>query len=53
VLTGQPQGFSETNNAQRFVVGPKQANLRGRNFPVQMMLPFFTLAAIAKYSSDG
>src|SRR6218665_125700 len=52
-LAGHAQGFDQAHNAQRFVVRPGQAYLRGRDFTVQAVLALFAVATITKFSSDG
>jgi hypothetical protein len=52
-LAGHAQGFLQAHDAQGLVVGPAQADFRGHDFPVQAVLAFLAVAAVAKFSSDG
>jgi len=53
LLAGQPQGLGKTYDTQRLVLGPDQADFRGHDFPVQAVLAFLAVAAVAECSSDG
>ena len=52
-LARHPKGFLQTDDPQGLIVGPAQADFRGHDLPVQAVLAFLALAAVAKISSDG
>jgi hypothetical protein len=52
-FTGHAQSFSQTDDAQGFVVGAADADFRGRDLSVQAVFAFLALATVAKFSSDG
>ncbi|BEP34991.1 hypothetical protein GmRootV59_19630 [Variovorax sp. V59] len=52
-LTGEAQGLGETHNTQWLVFRAYKADFRGHDFPVQAVLAFLAVAAVAKCSSDG
>ncbi|CAN7524692.1 MULTISPECIES: hypothetical protein [unclassified Variovorax] len=53
MLTSQAQCLGKTHDTQLLVIGPDQADFRGHDFPVQAVLAFLAVAAVAKCSSDG
>ena len=53
LLLYQMQGFGKTDDAQGLIFRSREAYFRGHDFPVQAVLAFLALAAVAKFSSDG
>jgi hypothetical protein len=53
LLARHAQGILQTDDPQGLVIGSAQADFRGHDFPVQAVLAFLALAAVAKISSDG
>ena len=47
------QRLGQTDDAQRLVFGPREADFRGHDFPVQAVFAFLAVATVAKFSSDG
>ncbi|MNS91988.1 hypothetical protein D3C72_1261020 [compost metagenome] len=52
-LTRKAQGFGKAHDTQWLVFRADQADFRGHDFPVQAVLAFLAVAAVAKCSSDG
>jgi hypothetical protein len=53
LFPSQAQGLGKTHYTQWLVLGPDQADFRGHDFPVQAVLAFLAVAAVAECSSDG
>src|SRR5690606_27194824 len=53
VFTREAQGLLQGDHTQCLVLRPEKTHLRGHDLPVQAVLAFLALAAVAKCSSDG